>query len=85
MTKQYTSDPKGRKFLSAAAFLLTLVIIFALNILRQYVKEKFPQYLPDTTSLPEKLIIVLMIILRRYMWCLSLFSCQCGTKPYGTL
>lgn len=62
MTKQYTSDPKGRKFLSAAAFLLTLVIIFALNILRQYVKEKFPQYLPDTTSLPEKLIIVLMII-----------------------
>lgn len=62
MTKQYISDPKGRKFLSAAAFLLTLVIIFALNILRQYVKEKFPQYLPDTTSLPEKLIIVLMII-----------------------
>lgn len=62
MTKQYTSDPKGRKFLSTAAFLLTLVIIFALNILRQYVKEKFPQYLPDTASLPEKLIIVLMIV-----------------------
>ena len=61
MTKQYRSDPRGRKFLSAAAFILTLVILAALNILRGYVKEKFPQYIPDTSIIPEKLVSAVMI------------------------
>lgn len=65
MNKSFYSDPKGRKFLSAAAFGLTIVILIALNILRAYIGDKFPQYLPDMTvvkSLPEKLIIALMIV-----------------------
>lgn len=63
MTKQYRSDPRGRKFLSAAAFFLTLVILAALNILRGYVKEKFPQYIPDTSIIPERLVTAVMIAL----------------------
>lgn len=65
MTKTYHSDPKGRKFLSAAAFALTIVIIAALNILRQYVGEKFPEYMPTVKSgmnLPERVIVALMIV-----------------------
>ncbi len=63
MIKQYRSDPRGRKFLSAAAFFLTLIILAALGILRGYVKEKFPQYIPDTSIIPEKIISAVMAIL----------------------
>lgn len=41
------------------------MILAALNVLRSYVHEKFPQYLPDMTivkSLPEKIIIMIMVI-----------------------
>lgn len=67
MSKTYLSDPRGRKFLSAAAFIVTLVIIAALNILRLYVSEKFPAYMPDMDtvrrSLPERVLIALMLTL----------------------
>lgn len=61
MSKQYCAEPKGRKFLSAAAFILTLVIMAALNVLRKYADSKYPQYMPDSTGLPEKVIIGIMI------------------------
>ena len=66
MTKTYCSDPRGRKFLSTFAFLMTLVVIFLLNVLRLYVAEKFPQYLPDMSrvkSLPERVILGIMLAL----------------------
>ena len=62
----YHSDHRGRHFISLAAFLLTIVILLILNVLRLYVREKYPQYLPDMTivkSLPEKVISALMIVL----------------------
>lgn len=62
----YVSDPKGRKFLSAAAFLLTVVILIALNILRLYLEDKFPSYMPDIdirAQLPERIVAGLMIVL----------------------
>lgn len=66
MPKTYYSDPRGRKFLSAAAFIMTLIIIAALNVVRLYVSDKFPAYMPDMTtvrkSLPEKVLIALMLI-----------------------
>lgn len=62
LSKQYCAEPKGRKFLSAAAFILTIVIMILLNILRKYADSKYPQYMPDAPSLPEKMITALMII-----------------------
>ncbi|MGN0643223.1 MAG: PH domain-containing protein [Huintestinicola sp.] len=63
MTEVFTSDIKGKHFLSAAALVLTIVIIKALDFLREYVSEKFPQYLPESkVTLPERVIIALMII-----------------------
>lgn len=61
MTRNYTSDPKGRKFISAAAFLLTLILLAVLSILRMYALDKFPQYMPDAAPLPVKVINALMI------------------------
>ena len=61
MTRQYTSDPRGKKFLSAAAFVITIIIIAVLNALRKYAADKFPQYMPDSISLPEKVITGFMI------------------------
>lgn len=52
-------------FLSAAAFLLTLAAMAALNILRLYAEEKFPQYIPENITaapLPQEVIAVIMII-----------------------
>lgn len=65
-TRIYYSDPKGRMFLSAAAFLLTIAAMIALNILRLYAEEKFPQYIPEnltvsTAPLPQEVIAVIMI------------------------
>ena len=63
--KTYYSDPKGRMFLSAAAFLLTIAAMIVLNILRLYAEEKFPQYIPEnitTSPLPQEVIAVIMII-----------------------
>lgn len=62
----YVSDPKGRKFLSVGAFLLTVVILIALNILRLYLEDKFPSYMPDIdirSRLPERIVAGLMIVL----------------------
>ncbi|MBQ7990741.1 MAG: hypothetical protein IJ080_04690 [Oscillospiraceae bacterium] len=61
----FNSDRRGRYFISLAAFVLTVIILLALNVLRLYVREKFPQYLPDMTivkSLPEKIIIIFMAV-----------------------
>lgn len=66
MPKTYCSDPRGRKFLSAFTFIMTLVLIFLLNILRLYAVEKFSQYLPDMSrvkSLPEKVLQALILVL----------------------
>lgn len=61
MSKNYSSDPKGRRFISAAAFLLTIVLLVLLNILRLYVMDKFPGYMPETPALPVRVITALMI------------------------
>ena len=62
MSRNYSSDPKGRKFISVTAFLLTIVLLVLLNILRLYAMDKFPQYMPDTQALPVRVISALMII-----------------------
>lgn len=62
VNKNYSSDPKGRKFISVTAFLLTIVLLVLLNILRLYAMDKFPQYMPDTQALPVRVISALMII-----------------------
>lgn len=62
MSRNYNSDPKGRKFISVTAFLLTIVLLVLLNILRLYALDKFPQYMPDTPALPVRVITALMII-----------------------
>ena len=62
----FRSDSKGRYFISLAAFVVTVIILAALNVLRSYVHDKYPQYLPDMTivkSLPEKVIGIIMIVL----------------------
>lgn len=44
-----------------------MLILIALNILRLYLSDKFPQYMPDIddirTRLPERIVSVLMIVL----------------------
>ncbi len=63
--QKYYSDKKGKKFVSLAGLLLTILIIVLLNILRMYIADKFPQYLPDMTrvrSLPEKVIMAVMML-----------------------
>lgn len=62
MSRNYSSDPNGRKFISVTAFLLTIVLLVLLNILRLYAMDKFPQYMPDTQALPVRVISALMII-----------------------
>ena len=62
MSRNYSSDPKGRKFISVTAFLLTIVLLVLLNILRLYAMDKFPQYMPNTQALPVRVISALMII-----------------------
>ena len=81
MSRNYSSDPKGRKFISVTAFLLTIVLLVLLNILRLYAMDKFPQYMPDTQALPVRVISALMIIFAAIyvgfivmllqMWCRS--------------
>ena len=64
--RTYHSDHRGRHFISLAAFLITIIILIALNILRLYIRDKYPQYLPDMTivkSVPEKVITAVMIVL----------------------
>ncbi len=63
MKKNYTTDPKGRRYISAAGFVLTVLLLAVLNILRLYAMDKFPQYMPDVPALPVRVINVLMIIL----------------------
>ncbi len=62
MSKNYSSDPKGRRFISAAAFAVTVLLLVLLNILRLYAEEKFPQYLPDVPPMPVRVISALMMI-----------------------
>ena len=63
--KTYYSDKKGRKFISLAGLVLTVAALVLLNILRLYIKDKFPKYLPDmtpVTSLPVRVIQTIMLI-----------------------
>lgn len=53
MSKTYYSAPKGRMFLSAAAFLVTIGAMLALNVLRLYVADRFARYIPDISDIPE--------------------------------
>ncbi|MBQ5332070.1 MAG: PH domain-containing protein [Oscillospiraceae bacterium] len=62
MSRNFSSDPKGRRFISLAAFVLTILLLVLLNILRLYAKDKFPQYMPDTPAMPVRVISALMII-----------------------
>ncbi|MGN0666729.1 MAG: PH domain-containing protein [Huintestinicola sp.] len=63
MNETFTSDVRGKHFLSAAALVVTVIIIKALDFLRQYIDDKFPQYIPESTiTLPEKVIIFFMIL-----------------------
>ena len=64
--RTYQSDKRGKIFISLTGFILTIILIVLLNLLRLYVIDKYPQYLPDMTrvrSLPEKVIAGIMIAL----------------------
>lgn len=51
-TKTYYSAPKGRFFLSAAAFLITIGAMIALNVLRLYLVDRFGSYINEISGLP---------------------------------
>ncbi|MDE6591641.1 MAG: PH domain-containing protein [Oscillospiraceae bacterium] len=51
-SKTYYSAPKGRVFLSAAAFLITIGAMIALNVLRLYLVDRFGPYINEISGLP---------------------------------
>lgn len=57
MIKTFYSDKRGQKYLSAAAFVVTVITLPVLNVLRQYLSDKIPYYMP------EKIVSAIMIIL----------------------
>ncbi|MBQ9209372.1 MAG: PH domain-containing protein [Oscillospiraceae bacterium] len=63
--KVYRSDKKGRIFISLTGFVLTVAILVVLNILRLYIADRYPQYMPDMTrvmSLPERVVRIAMVV-----------------------
>ncbi len=63
VSKIFTSDKKGIHLISIAALIITVAVLVVLEILRRYLVDKFPEYLPNTEGvLPQEVVSVLMIV-----------------------
>lgn len=63
MSKKFRSDKKGIHLLSLAALILTVIVLVVLEVLRRYLTDKFPEYLPNTEqTLPQEVVAALMVI-----------------------